>query len=82
MTKSARAQSSPILCRSNITFYLRFIMRNPKAQIYATFITAKQMNTNNYESEKKALQKYIFIQKYKEWTKNGLPFLRQTHHID
>lgn len=57
-------------------------MRNPKAQIYATFITAKQMNTNNYESEKKALQKYIFIQKWKEWTKNGLPFLRQTHHID
>ena len=55
-------------------------MQNPKAQIYATFITAKQMNTNNYESEKKPLQKYIFIQKWKEWTKNGLPFLRQTSY--
>ena len=57
-------------------------MKNPKAQIYATFITAKQMNTNNYESEKNLLQKYIFIQKWKECIKNGLPFLRQTHHID
>ena len=50
-------------------------MKNPRAQIYATFITAKQMNTNNYESEK-TFKKYIFIQKWNEWTENGLPFLR------
>ena len=37
-------------------------MKNPKAQIYATFITAKQMNTNNYESEKN-LQKIHFYTK-------------------
>ena len=53
-------------------------MKNPKAQIYATFITAKQMN--NYEpiimSQKKTFKKYIFIQKWNEWTENGLPFLR------
>ena len=30
--------------------------------------------------KKKPLQKYIFIQKWKEWTKNGLPFLRQTSY--
>ena len=38
-------------------------MQNPKAQIYATFITEKQMNTNNYESEKKTFAKIYFYTK-------------------
>jgi hypothetical protein len=49
-------------------------MKNPKAQIYATFITAKQMNTNNYESEKN-LCKNIFLYK------NGKSGLKMDCHF-